>query len=90
MAKETADDAAEIAQIASDELFHQVRFGPVDSAADIEIDGGVTGRILQGLEVCANRRKELAANLIIQGQSGIELEFSAKTDRAGGGQADVG
>jgi hypothetical protein len=37
----------------------------MDRALAIEIDGGVTGRILQGLEVCANRRKELAANLII-------------------------
>jgi hypothetical protein len=43
MAKEGADDAAQVTQVAPDQLFHQVGFRAIDSAADIEIDGGVTG-----------------------------------------------
>jgi hypothetical protein len=43
MSKEAADDAAQVAQVAPDQLFHQVGFRAIDSAADIEIDGGVTG-----------------------------------------------
>ena len=89
MTKKAADDAAEVAQVAPDELFHQIRLRAVNSAADIEIHGGITWRILQRLEVCADRRKKLTADLIIQRQPGIELELPIKTNRAGGGQADV-
>ena len=46
MTEEAADNTAEIAQVAPDELFHQVGLGPIDRAGDLEIDGGVTGQIL--------------------------------------------
>ena len=55
MTKKAADDAAEVAQVAPDQLVHQVGRRPVDGAADIEIHGGVTGGILQRLEVASQR-----------------------------------
>ena len=43
MAEEAADHVPEIAQVAPDELIHQVRFGLIDRAAHFEIERSVTG-----------------------------------------------
>ena len=65
MTEEAADDAAQIAQIAPNEFVHQVGLGPVDRAADFEIDRGVARLILERVKILANRGEELSPHLVI-------------------------
>ena len=78
VAEEAADHAAEIAQIVADDFVHQIGFGSFESAADVEIDRGVAGRFLQGLEVHSDRLEKLAADFVVQGQLRIQPQLAVE------------
>ena len=85
MAKEAADNSAEIPQVASYQFVHEICLWPVDCSADGKVNRGVTGGRINRLKIIPTWSKELAADLVIQGKLRIEMQFALKADGAGGG-----
>ena len=83
-AKEAADHAAEIAQVATNHFIHQVGFGPLDCSAHFEIDRRVPSRIVERLKIISNRREELTTNFFVERQLRVEVQFACEADRTGG------
>jgi len=87
--EKAVDHTPEIAQVASDELVHQIGLRPIYCAADLEVDCGIADRFGDRLKILPDGREELAAHLVVQRELGIESQFAAKSNRAAGGKENV-
>src|SRR4029077_11335356 len=87
-AYEAIDDAAQILQVTSDELVHQVGLGPAHGAAHLKADTRIS-RHIDRLEVFANSPKELAPHFFTHSELRFEVKFTFKGNCPGGGKPDV-